>query len=900
MIVKDESHIIGLTLENLVEKIHFDYWVICDTGSSDNTIQIIKDFFKEKNIPGELHEVPWKDFAYNRTKAMQLAYNKTDYLLMFDADDQIEGNFVMPVLKSDSYKVQFMSDSRTMVHSRDQFFNNRKKWKYEGVLHEYAVCLEETNGIGFIPGDYHFIGRSVGNRSKDPRKYAKDAEILEKAFEEAYEKKDPIFHRYAFYCANSHNNCGQKEQALKWYKKVLSIENWHGEKYISCQSIYDIYEELKEPELGLYALVESIKYDKDRVECIYRLVLYYMLHDMNDMAFTYYQKIQDYYENKYANNLDNISNKLFSQTTIYNFLLPYYMIILADKIKNKKVGVKMYEIIFNYQHVHGHWWLHNIFHNLQFFADNLPYDNMQFYNNMIKYIDACKKNDFVMKPETEIEINKIINKFNKLQKTNDVVIAILAKDKEYCLPIYLSCLLNQTFPKKNIHLYIRTNDNKDNTCAILDDFVNKYSTEYASIHYDKSNISNKLKEYKEHEWNSDRFSILGQIRQESINYSIKLNAHYFVIDCDNFITPNTLESMVLNKELGVIAPMLETTTKYSNYHYDIDQNGYLKNHPMYEELLYRKVVGLTSVKVVHCTYFINNNILPKVSYNDNSRRYEYVIFSDVLRKNNIPQYLDNRTFYGFLVLSENIQEYNEAITYWKNHNIGKQLIPLKIQSEIHQEISEINTDHISIFTNIYENKVWGNNNNELYNGSSGNGSNLEINIPYISFLQKFITDKKIYSISDLGCGDFLIGNKIYDNLDITYYGYDAYEKIINHHKKQQKNPKYHFTHLDFLNKKEELIPSDLCIIKDVLQHWNSNEITVFLDYLINNKIFKNILIINCNAHKENNIVKNNIINIKTGEYRALSATKEPLNKYNSSIIFNYGPYNSKEVSLITL
>jgi hypothetical protein len=31
-------------------------------------------------------------------------------------------------------------------------------------------------------------------------------------------------------------------------------------------------------------------------------------------------------------------------------------------------------------------------------------------------------------------------------------------------------------------------------------------------------------------------------------------------------------------------------------------------------------------------------------------------------------------------------------------------------------------------------------------------------------------------VLDLGCGDFLIGNKTYDNLDITYYGYDALKK----------------------------------------------------------------------------------------------------------------------------
>ena len=44
MIVKNEAHIIASTLENLCHYIHFDYWVIVDTGSIDNTKQIIYDF----------------------------------------------------------------------------------------------------------------------------------------------------------------------------------------------------------------------------------------------------------------------------------------------------------------------------------------------------------------------------------------------------------------------------------------------------------------------------------------------------------------------------------------------------------------------------------------------------------------------------------------------------------------------------------------------------------------------------------------------------------------------------------------------------------------------------------------------------------------------------------------
>ena len=92
MIVKNESEIIVSTLQNLRSYFKFAYWVISDTGSTDNTKELIKECMHD--IPGELVEHEWKDFAYNRTKALECAYNKTDYLLIFDADDKINGNFM--------------------------------------------------------------------------------------------------------------------------------------------------------------------------------------------------------------------------------------------------------------------------------------------------------------------------------------------------------------------------------------------------------------------------------------------------------------------------------------------------------------------------------------------------------------------------------------------------------------------------------------------------------------------------------------------------------------------------------------------------------------------------------------------------------------------------------------
>jgi cellulose synthase/poly-beta-1,6-N-acetylglucosamine synthase-like glycosyltransferase len=73
---------------------------------------------------------------------------------------------------------------------------------------------------------------------------------------------------------------------------------------------------------------------------------------------------------------------------------------------------------------------------------------------------------------------------NNQNNTNGILIAILAKDKSVYLPVYLNSIYNQCYDKKNIHLYIRTNDNRDNTSEILKEFIKEHSHEYASIFFD--------------------------------------------------------------------------------------------------------------------------------------------------------------------------------------------------------------------------------------------------------------------------------------------------------------------------------------------------------------------------------------------------------------------------------
>jgi len=346
MIVKNESHIIGKTLNNLASNFNFSYWVISDTGSTDNTVEIIETFFKTKNIPGKIHHDEWNNFGHNRTLALNHAYKKSDYVLVFDADDEIEGKLLLPEkLTHDAYSLTFGSLNGFSYH-RPLLINNHKKWQYIGVLHEYLDGIGKQVDNCVIQGGYSVVSGRSGSRNNDPQKYLKDAAVLEKAYNEIIltEDKNALGDRYAFYCANSFFDYGDYESAAKWYKITLTRNGWDQEKYMCCYKLYKCYKNLKQIDTAQFYLVKSFYYDKDRTECVYKLIRYYCNEKQYEIAYAYYSVIKKYYEADFLE--DTFVSKLFVDNRVCNFYLPYYMIIVSEKVKQFETMVKMYQIIF--------------------------------------------------------------------------------------------------------------------------------------------------------------------------------------------------------------------------------------------------------------------------------------------------------------------------------------------------------------------------------------------------------------------------------------------------------------------------------------------------------------------------------------------------------------------------
>src|SRR6266496_724799 len=131
MIVKDEAAILERCLQSVKPLI--SYWIICDTGSTDNTKNIVRTVLRD--VPGELHEDSWVDFGHNRTRCLQRARGKADYHLLIDADMVVNVQGPLPALTADGYLVSFTGWCDYPVL---RLVSDQHDWIYVGVTHE---CL---------------------------------------------------------------------------------------------------------------------------------------------------------------------------------------------------------------------------------------------------------------------------------------------------------------------------------------------------------------------------------------------------------------------------------------------------------------------------------------------------------------------------------------------------------------------------------------------------------------------------------------------------------------------------------------------------------------------------------------------------------------------------------------
>ena len=252
LIVKDEEHVIERCLRSTLPYVH--RYLIVDTGSTDKTQEKIRQTAEQLGISGYIFERPWVNFGHNRSEALQLVgdmFGKCCWAFMIDADDSFEGSDRIKLfrdladLKDNKDNAATLSIHKDNIqYKRTCIFNTCANWIYEGVIHEYPKCIESMGSqearIGSLTDKGYYIeARCEGARSKDPLKYAKDAEMLSHEL-----AVNPQNTRAAFYYAQSLRDAGDAVKAVEAYKKRSTMGGWNEEVYISVLNIVRMWGDL--------------------------------------------------------------------------------------------------------------------------------------------------------------------------------------------------------------------------------------------------------------------------------------------------------------------------------------------------------------------------------------------------------------------------------------------------------------------------------------------------------------------------------------------------------------------------------------------------------------------------------------------------------------------------------
>jgi glycosyltransferase involved in cell wall biosynthesis len=292
IIVKNEANVIERML-NTVYPI-LDYYVVVDTGSTDGTQEIIRNFFKEKGIPGEVIDHPWKNFEDARNTALNAVKGKADYGFWIDADEQLLldpkfnlDHFKRSLTKFDGGNVRVTYGGQN--YYRMQFFSTTKPWRWYGPVHEVLVCDEtanvgEASGVGTLvtPDGNSWTSESI------QQKYEGHAKILEE-YVANDPNKDP---RWVFYLAQSYRDAGtpeNQEKSLVWYEKRAEMHNGFWEEiYFSLLMAASLRGSLQRPvEEILEAYRKCGKTNPYRAEHLIPIILHYHSIKEFDIAYIY-------------------------------------------------------------------------------------------------------------------------------------------------------------------------------------------------------------------------------------------------------------------------------------------------------------------------------------------------------------------------------------------------------------------------------------------------------------------------------------------------------------------------------------------------------------------------------------------------------------------------------------
>lgn len=351
LMVRNESKILERCLEALKDVV--DAFCIHDTGSTDTTMDIAREFLQEHS--GSLTTSEWKNFGYNRSKSFDAAKDfvesvgwnpKETYGLLLDADMVfVCGTLRQETLTDIGYTL--IQYNGNLEYPNCRLVRMDYAWKCLGVTHEYwdGVTTPLPKSVGYI--------QDMNDGGCKSDKFERDARLLEAGL-----KEDPTNPRYMFYLGQTYNAIGRLPDAIEMYKKRINAGGWFEEIWFSHYMIGKTYLSMKDYVRFESWMLRAHQYRPERAEALYALAKHFREVGDHYKAYGYMQK---------GRRIPKPTDSLFVENDVYTELFDYEATILAFYVGKEKEGLRdsMRYILGGFSNSH------NVLRNMVFYVNPL-------------------------------------------------------------------------------------------------------------------------------------------------------------------------------------------------------------------------------------------------------------------------------------------------------------------------------------------------------------------------------------------------------------------------------------------------------------------------------------------------------------------------------------------------
>lgn len=244
IMIKNEAPVICETLEPLI-KSGIQSFLVFDTGSTDNTIETVKNCFQVNKITNYvIKQEPFIDFSQSRNRALDLVdtfFPDATFVIMPDAEWKLcNGAELIKFCQQhkfdqhSSYLINLLMNEK-LEFVVDRLMRKSAHARFKAPVHEYLESLKP----GRVPSHIFFkFNPTRFGAEKSRKRFERDLALLLKDHE-----REPSNPRTVFYLAQTYACLQNKDLAIKFYQLRTNMTGGPEENYIAMYRLAQLIDE---------------------------------------------------------------------------------------------------------------------------------------------------------------------------------------------------------------------------------------------------------------------------------------------------------------------------------------------------------------------------------------------------------------------------------------------------------------------------------------------------------------------------------------------------------------------------------------------------------------------------------------------------------------------------------